>query len=70
MRLGPCCFSGALDRGTPQGSLQRLGGVDTYVARPSAPTDKAVVIASYLFGLNVAVSSLYSWLAGCCPDRC
>ena len=52
---GPCCFSGTLDTGTPRGSLVSLGGVQTYLARPSSPSDKAVVISTDLFGLNLQV---------------
>lgn len=46
-----CCVAGALDAGTPAGSVQRLGGVDVYVATaPSCPREAAVVLLTDVFG--------------------
>ena len=39
-----CCDPGVLWLGQPQGAVEKLGGVDTYVARPEVDTGKAAVL--------------------------
>lgn len=39
-----CCDPGVLWLGQPQGTVEKLGGVDTYVARPQNDTGKAAVL--------------------------
>ena len=54
---GRCCVSGTLDAGTPSGSVEHVGGVETYVARPPPPVAAgahpaaAVVILTDVFGM-------------------
>jgi hypothetical protein len=31
---GPCCLAGFVAKGEPKGEVTKLGGVDTYVAKP------------------------------------
>lgn len=39
-----CCDPGVLWLGQPQGTVEKLGGVDAYVARPEADTGRAAVL--------------------------
>jgi hypothetical protein len=39
-----CCDPGVLWLGQPRGTVEKLGGVDTYVARPEVNTGKAAVL--------------------------
>jgi hypothetical protein len=39
-----CCDPGVLWLGQPQGTIEKLGGVETYVARPETDTGKAAVL--------------------------
>ncbi|RDW75491.1 hypothetical protein BP6252_06633 [Coleophoma cylindrospora] len=51
---GDCCVKGKKHDGHIQGSMEKIGDIDTYVARPasgSSQTDKAIVIVSDVFGI-------------------
>ena len=39
-----CCDPGVLWLGQPHGTVERLGGVETYVAKPEVDTGKAAVL--------------------------
>ncbi|KAJ3308164.1 hypothetical protein HDU76_004100 [Blyttiomyces sp. JEL0837] len=45
-----CCKTGFVWSGTPTGTLEKFGGVETYVARPEVPTTKWIVIWTDIFG--------------------
>jgi dienelactone hydrolase len=44
-----CCTT-HIDSGTPTGKVEKIGGVDTYVATPDIETDKAIIISTDVFG--------------------
>ncbi|KAJ7432183.1 Alpha/Beta hydrolase protein [Mycena galericulata] len=47
------CFKGVTHEGTPEGKTEKIGGIDCYVATPTAdfPKDKAVLFLTDVFGL-------------------
>ncbi|TDL26717.1 alpha/beta-hydrolase [Rickenella mellea] len=48
------CISGVRHEGTPTGKIQKIGGVDTYVALPESdyPKDKAILYLPDVLGLS------------------
>jgi hypothetical protein len=50
---GPCCFSGSLSEGTPAGTVELYGGVQTYVAPFTGTPDVAIVMIPDVFGFEV-----------------
>jgi hypothetical protein len=50
---GPCCFSGSLSEGTPAGTVESYGGVQTYVAPFTGTPDVAIVMIPDVFGFEV-----------------
>lgn len=48
---GECCTRGVLHNGTPTGSVEKIGSIDTYIARPATPSDKAILLFTDIFGL-------------------
>ncbi|KAJ3408806.1 hypothetical protein HDV05_004755 [Chytridiales sp. JEL 0842] len=48
--LPECCRAGFLWKGKPTGTVETLGGVEAYVARPQVPTDKYILILTDVFG--------------------
>ena len=51
--MDECCRTGFLDEGTTTGTVAPLGGCSTYWAKPEAPTDKAVVLCTDIFGYEL-----------------
>ncbi|TDL23729.1 alpha/beta-hydrolase [Rickenella mellea] len=54
------CISGVRHEGTPTGKVEKIGGVDTYVALPESdyPKDKAVLYLPDVFGLSLQNAKL------------
>ena len=48
-----CCTTGYLDVGETTGTLGTLGGVNAYFARPAAPSEKALLICTDVFGFEL-----------------
>ncbi|KAI0652751.1 alpha/beta-hydrolase [Trametes meyenii] len=49
--LGACCFQTVQHVGDPRGTVEKIAGVDTYVARPSGGgADKVVLFHADIFG--------------------
>ncbi|KAJ3168091.1 hypothetical protein HK101_011680 [Irineochytrium annulatum] len=48
-----CCKTGFLWEGEPTGTEEKIGGVDTYVARPPTATDRYVIIWTDIFGYKI-----------------
>jgi hypothetical protein len=49
------CITGTLLPGEPKGSVEKIGGIDTYVAKPSRGADnnsKAIVSFTDVFGIG------------------
>lgn len=40
---GSCCFTGVKHTGTPVGRVEDLGGIQTYISDPPAPTQKVIL---------------------------
>ncbi|KAJ6522880.1 Alpha/Beta hydrolase protein [Mycena capillaripes] len=49
------CIKGVIHEGTPEGKIENIGGIRSYVATPttSYPKDKVVLIISDVFGLDL-----------------
>ncbi|KAG7095438.1 hypothetical protein E1B28_006187 [Marasmius oreades] len=54
------CVKGAIHEGTPKGRVEKLGGVDTYVATPSIdyPKDKVLLFLPDVFGMQLVNAKL------------
>ncbi|KIJ55481.1 hypothetical protein M422DRAFT_24055 [Sphaerobolus stellatus SS14] len=55
------CIQGVTHDGTPIGKVEKIGGVDTYVVKPTQneyPTDKAVLFLTDVFGLDLVNNKL------------
>lgn len=52
--VGPCCVSGYIRDGSPNGKVSKVAGLDTYIAEPSgSPTEikpGVIVIIPDIFG--------------------
>lgn len=44
MSLKQCCATGSLHTGTPQGRVDKLHGLDCYIAEPPTDSPKGVVV--------------------------
>ncbi|KAA1478669.1 alpha/beta-hydrolase [Dentipellis sp. KUC8613] len=55
MSLCKHCVQGVRHEGTPEGTTEKVGGVETYIATPSIdyPKDKAILFLSDVFGLKL-----------------
>jgi len=52
--LSSCCASGHLHEGTPTGTVEKIAGLDVYVAKPSdGSKTKSVIFISDVFGWNL-----------------
>ena len=62
MSLSKCCTTGVVHQGTPKGGIQKIEGVDTYVAKPDGDFDnqKAVLILTDVGGLHALLSGVDS----------
>ncbi|KZT70799.1 hypothetical protein DAEQUDRAFT_764368 [Daedalea quercina L-15889] len=62
MSEGLCqhCISGVRHKGTPEGKVEKIGGVDCYVATPSGAYDesKVLVVCTGVFGISFIDSQL------------
>ena len=60
--IGPCCVSGSIRAGSPNGKVDKDAGLDAYIAEPTgSPTDKKpgiIVIIPDLFGWTLPNSRL------------
>ncbi|KAJ7609045.1 dienelactone hydrolase endo-1,3,1,4-beta-D-glucanase [Roridomyces roridus] len=54
------CFKGVTHDGTPEGKVEKIGGIETYVATPSVdyPKDKVVLFLTDIFGLPLVNAKL------------
>ncbi|KAK1234242.1 hypothetical protein PQX77_002549 [Marasmius sp. AFHP31] len=54
------CVKGAIHEGTPKGKVEKIGGVDTYVATPSVdyPKDKVLLFLPDVFGMQLVNAQL------------
>lgn len=57
-QLKPCCLAGSVSEGTPAGVCEKVAGVDGYWAKPEAPTTRAIVLCTDVFGYNNPNSQL------------
>lgn len=50
-----CCLKGTFHTGQPSGSIQQIGGIDTYVATPSQENTNGNIILFFpdAFGLHI-----------------
>lgn len=49
--MGACCLSGVIQSGRPSGSVETIGGLQTYVAEPESHSKaKSIVFLTDLFG--------------------
>ncbi|KAL8918620.1 MAG: hypothetical protein Q9172_005336 [Xanthocarpia lactea] len=49
--MSSCCLSGALHEGKPTGRVDKIGGLDTYIAEPKGGSKtKSIVFISDIFG--------------------
>jgi len=51
--IGKCCVSGGKVVGEKKGEIVHINGVDTYISKPSQNTDRAIIIATDAFGLDL-----------------
>jgi len=60
MSLCKDCHSGVIHEGTPKGKVEKVGGIDTYVALPTVdyPKDKAVLFLPDVLGIHMPNSQL------------
>ncbi|KAI0741653.1 alpha/beta-hydrolase [Daedaleopsis nitida] len=60
MSLCKHCVSGVRHEGTPEGKLDKIGGVDVYIATPTSeyPKDKVLLFFPDVFGLPLVNSQL------------
>lgn len=49
----PECIAGSLDVGEPKGTVEKIGGLDTYIAKSSAPGSQSVVLLTDVFGFSL-----------------
>jgi len=54
------CVTGVRHEGTPEGTMEKIGGVDCYVATPSSdyPKDKVILFLTDVFGLSLVNNKL------------
>jgi len=51
--LSSCCVSGHLHTGTPLGTIEKIGGLDTYVTKPEGGSKaRTLILLSDVFGWN------------------
>jgi len=51
--ISSCCLSGKVQEGKPTGTVQTIGGLDTYVAEPeNGSTAKSIVFITDIFGFS------------------
>ncbi|KAJ7484531.1 dienelactone hydrolase endo-1,3,1,4-beta-D-glucanase [Mycena latifolia] len=60
MSLCKDCVKGVTHEGTPEGKIETIGGIECYVATPTAdyPKDKVVLFLSDAFGLSLVNNKL------------
>jgi len=53
---------GVRHEGTPEGKIEKIGGIDTYVALPTTdyPKEKAVLFLTDIFGINLVNNKILS----------
>jgi dienelactone hydrolase len=57
----PACVSGAVHDGSPKGKVDKVAGLDAYIAEPDSPTSKKpgiIVIIPDIFGWELINSRL------------
>jgi len=54
------CVKGVIHEGTPEGKIETIGGVETYVATPTVdyPKDKVILLLTDVFGLPLVNNKL------------
>jgi len=54
------CVKGVIHEGTPEGKIETIGGIRSYIATPTVdyPKDKAVLILTDVFGLDLVNAQL------------
>ncbi|KAF7345461.1 Dienelactone hydrolase endo-1,3,1,4-beta-D-glucanase [Mycena venus] len=54
------CIKGVTHEGTPEGKIEHIGGIETYVATPTVdyPKDKVVLVLTDVFGLSLVNNKL------------
>lgn len=62
MSLSKCCTTGVVHEGRPKGGIQKIEGVDTYVAKPEGDYDnqKAVLILTDVSKLHAQLKDVES----------
>jgi len=53
MSLGPCCISGHLHNGTPEGKVEKIAGLDVYVTGDPANKSKTILFVTDVFGYHL-----------------
>ncbi len=48
-----CCIRGVKHEGEPTGEIKEVGGIKSYVAKPSSPSDVGIVYIADAFGLEL-----------------
>ncbi|KAI9340754.1 dienelactone hydrolase [Zopfochytrium polystomum] len=65
-----CCRSGFVWQGTPTGSIETIGGVEAYVARPKTPSTHFIVILTDVFGHGLPNVRLIADSVAACGFNC
>ncbi|KAH7921534.1 alpha/beta-hydrolase [Leucogyrophana mollusca] len=47
---GACCWTGVKHSGTPVGQVEEIGGLNTYVSEPPAPTKNVILFLADVYG--------------------